>query len=76
MTVGADHVVKLPSELPEGPAEVIVIPNAGRAVPGSASAARRAAMGRYHGQRFFIADNFDAPLPSDIAEQFESEPGR
>jgi hypothetical protein len=76
VTVGADHVVKLPSDVPEGPAEVIVIPHAGRPAPGSVSAARRAAMGRYQGQRFFIADDFDAPIPSDVLEQFEGEPGR
>jgi hypothetical protein len=76
VTVGADHVVKLPSDVPEGPAEVIVIPSAARATHESATAARRAAMGRYHGQHFVIADDFDAPLPSDVVEQFEGEPGR
>lgn len=32
VTVGKDHVVKLPSDFPEGPAEVIII-TAGKSAP-------------------------------------------
>ena len=57
--VGADHLVRLPSDIPEGPVELIVIRAAG-ADPGEA---RRAAFGRFDAAGITVPDDFDAPLP-------------
>lgn len=75
VNVGADHIVKLPSDVPEGPAEVIVIPTVGKVPSGTVAQARRAAMGRYQGQSFHIAPDFDAPLPSDVLDLFDGGAG-
>jgi hypothetical protein len=75
VNIGADHIVKLPSDVPEGPAEMIVIPRAA-SVPQEQAAARLAAMGRYQGEAFFIADDFDAPLPTELLSLFEGDKSR
>ena len=65
--VPKDHLVRLPSEIPEGPAELIVIPGAGS----PAGAARRAAFGRYDASSIQVPDDFDAPLSDDVLARFE-----
>jgi len=69
--IPADHRVHLrvPAELPEGPAEVIVLvtPKQNAAPPD-----RRAALGMDRGT-VQIADDFDAPLPDDLQRAFEGE---
>jgi len=61
--------VKLPLELPTGPAEVIVLVTpAKKAVVTD----RRAALGMDRG-KVRIAEDFDAPLPDDIQRAFEGE---
>lgn len=67
--VSADHLVRLPSEIPEGPVELIVIPQAN-----PTAEARRAAFGRYDGSGFTVPDDFDAPLPDDVLALFEGGP--
>lgn len=67
--VSTDHLVRLPSEIPEGPAELIVIPQA----PATRQA-RRAAFGRYDDSGFAVPDDFDAPLPDDALALFEGGP--
>lgn len=67
--VSADHLVRLPSEIPEGPVELIVIPQ-----PNPTAEARRAAFGRYDGSGFTVPDDFDAPLPDDVLALFEGGP--
>ncbi|HEX7479478.1 MAG TPA: hypothetical protein VF331_16865 [Polyangiales bacterium] len=61
--------MKLPSEFPEGPAEVIVI----AALPTTldARSARRAAIGRYEGKGIHLAEDFNAPLPDEVLDGFE-----
>jgi hypothetical protein len=71
--VGKDHLVRLPSEFPEGPAEIIAI--ADPSTTRELSDARRAAIGRYEGESFYMADDFDAPLPADILDAFEGANG-
>jgi hypothetical protein len=71
IVIPADHRVDLqiPADLPEGPAEVIVL------VPAPskrASRDRRAALGMDRG-KVHIADDFDAPLPDDIQRAFEGD---
>jgi hypothetical protein len=57
--------LRLPEDLPEGPAEVIVLVTA-------AQIDRRAALGMDRG-KVHIADDFDAPLPEDCQRGFEGE---
>ena len=62
--VTRDRMIRLPSEIPEGPAELIVIPSA-------EPAARGAAFGRYDASGVSVPDDFDAPLPDDVLALFE-----
>jgi hypothetical protein len=55
--VSADRVVRLPLEIPEGPAELIVIPRAA-----ASAEARRAAFGRFDHSGFVVPGDFHAPL--------------
>lgn len=73
VNVGKDHVVKLPSEFPEGPAEVIVI--AANSPFGTTAPLRGQGMDaeRYARGELFVADDFDAPLPPEIQRYFEGE---
>jgi hypothetical protein len=71
IVIPADHRIDLrvPAELPEGPAEVIVlIASKQRA----ALADRRAALGMDRG-KVQIADDFDDPLPEDLQRAFDGE---
>jgi len=67
--VSADHLVRLPSDIPEGPTELIVIPS----LKASADA-RRLAFGRYDAAGFVVPADFDAPLPDDVLASFDGEP--
>ena len=69
--VGADHLVRLPDEVPPGEAEVIVfIPASARADRAERVAARKRLLGRLHGMAT-VAEDFDAPLPDHILAEFE-----
>ena len=73
VTIGADHTVRLPDEVPVGEVELIVLfPTAAPAEDDRASRAeaRRQMFGRLRGQ-VTIADDFDAPLPEEILRDFE-----
>jgi hypothetical protein len=61
--------LRLPPELPEGPAEVIVLISS-RQKP--ATPDRRAALGMDRG-KVKIADDFDAPLPEDLQRAFDGD---
>ncbi|WP_437305169.1 type II toxin-antitoxin system Phd/YefM family antitoxin [Sorangium sp. So ce388] len=70
IVIPADHRIelKLPDELPPGPAEVIVeVVVKARKVPN-----RRDAIGKDVGNGW-IAEDFDAPLPDEIQRAFEGE---
>lgn len=75
VVVGKDHVVKLPSDFPEGPAEIVAL------VPGhergdssdDIGSARRAALGRFRNLGFKLPDDFDAPLPPEVQGYFDGE---
>ncbi len=71
IVIPADHRVDLrvPDDLPEGPAEVIVLVTPKQA---AAPPDRRAALGMDRG-KVHIADDFDAPLPEDVQRAFEGE---
>lgn len=60
--------LRLPEEMPPGPAEVIVLvpPNAPAGVD------RRAALGMDRG-KVRIAEDFDGPLPAEIQRAFEGD---
>lgn len=71
IVIPADHRVDLqvPADLPEGPAEVIIlITSKQKAAPPD----RRAALGMDRG-KVQIADDFDAPLPEDLQRAFDGE---
>ena len=71
VTIGADHTVRLPDEIPAGEAEVIVLfPTASDADRAARAEARRKLFGALRGQ-ITIADDFDAPLPEEILRDFE-----
>jgi hypothetical protein len=69
VTIGDDHMVHLPDEVPTGEAEIIVLipADVGRAAKAEA---RRLMFGRLRGQAT-IADDFDAPLSEEILSDFE-----
>ncbi len=69
--VGEDHVVHLPSEIPTGEAEVIVLFPSRQAQPSRVDV-RKGMFGRLAGKAT-IADDFDAPLPEEVLREFESE---
>ena len=67
-TVGSDHTIRLPAEVPEGPVEIIVLVEAAddderRLADGAARRLR--AMGSAAG-RFTVPQDFDEPLPPDL----------
>ena len=64
IVIPADHRVELqlPEDLPEGPAEVIVLISPKQKAP---QADRRAALGMDRG-KVLIAADFDAPLPEEL----------
>lgn len=67
--VGDDHLVHLPDEIPTGEAEIIVLfPS--RAVHAQRAEARKRMFGRLAGQAT-IAEDFDAPLPEELLNDFE-----
>lgn len=73
VNIGKDRVVRLPSEFPEGPAEVIVIAigrPAAALVPGRGQGmdADRFARGEIR-----VADDFDAPLPPETQCYFDGD---
>ncbi|MGK4001442.1 hypothetical protein WMF31_02370 [Sorangium sp. So ce1036] len=70
IVIPADRRVQLqlPADLPEGPAEVIVLVTSQKAAPID----RRAALGMDRG-KVQIADDFDAPLPEDMQRAFDGE---
>jgi hypothetical protein len=73
VTIGADHTVRLPDEIPAGEAEIIVLfPSAEAAEVDHARRveARKRMFGRLRGQAT-IAEDFDAPLPEEILREFE-----
>lgn len=71
IVIPADHRVDLrvPADLPVGPAEVIVLITSNQK---SAPSDRRAALGMDRG-KVQIADDFDAPLPEELQRAFEGE---
>lgn len=62
--------LRLPTDLPEGPAELIVLINPEQK---AAPLDRRAALGLDRG-KVQIADDFDAPLPEELRRAFDGEP--
>jgi hypothetical protein len=69
VTIGDDHTIRLPDEVPTGEAEIIVVMPADAARARKAEARRRM-FGRLRGKAT-LADDFDAPLPDDILRDFE-----
>ncbi|KYF50312.1 hypothetical protein BE08_25940 [Sorangium cellulosum] len=71
IVIPADRRVELqvPADLPEGPAEVIVLITAPQK---AAPRDKRAALGMDRGTAQ-IADDFDAPLPEDLQRAFDGE---
>ncbi|WP_437764093.1 hypothetical protein WMF27_37415 [Sorangium sp. So ce281] len=71
IVIPADRRVELlvPADLPEGPAEVIVLITAPQK---AAPRDKRAALGMDRGT-VQIADDFDAPLPEDLQRAFDGE---
>lgn len=71
IVIPADRRVdlRLPPDLPEGPAEVIVLISSRQK---AATPDRRAALGMDRG-KVRIADDFDAPLPEDLQRAFDGE---
>jgi hypothetical protein len=71
IVIPADHRVdlRLPADLPEGPAEVIVLVSRQETAE---PLDRRAALGIDRG-KVQIADDFDAPLPEELQRAFEGE---
>lgn len=70
-TVPADHFVKVPEEIPEGPVEITVVVDMEPAGDGMADR-RRAAMGAL-AARFVVPDDFNEPLPPEIQRYFDGE---
>jgi hypothetical protein len=71
IVIPADRRVELqvPADLPEGPAEVIVLITAPQK---AAPRDKRAALGMDRGT-VQIADDFDAPLPENLQRAFNGE---
>ncbi|WP_437284318.1 hypothetical protein [Sorangium sp. So ce406] len=71
IVIPADRRVELqvPADLPEGPAEVIVLITSSQA---AAPRDKRAALGMDRG-KVQISDDFDAPLPEDLQRAFDGE---
>jgi hypothetical protein len=76
VTVGEDHTVRLPDDVPAGEAEVIVLfPQHAAADRARRAEARQRMFGRLQGQATIAAD-VDAPLPEEILADFEGGPAR
>ncbi|MGK3967754.1 hypothetical protein WMF38_26715 [Sorangium sp. So ce118] len=71
IVIPADRRVELQvlADLPEGPAEVIVLITSLQA---AAPLDKRAALGMDRG-KVQISDDFDAPLPEDLQRAFDGE---
>lgn len=69
-----DRTVRLPEDLPEGDAEVIVLYESRAPAEERArkAALRKAALGADAG-RLTMSDDFDAPLPPDVQRFFEGD---
>jgi hypothetical protein len=66
VTIGPDHTVRLPDEIPTGEAELIVLfPAVAESDRTRRIEERRRMFGRLQGQAT-IADDFDAPLVHDF----------
>jgi hypothetical protein len=65
--------LKLPDDLPPGPAEVIVLVTPSRARDQAGEEQERRALGMDAGKGW-VAEDFDAPLPDEIQRAFEGEP--
>lgn len=76
VVIGADHTVRLPDEIPSGEADIIVLFRVADATMDRARRveARRQMFGRLRGQAT-ITDDFDAPLPEEILQDFEGRDG-
>lgn len=74
VTIGPDHTVRLPAEIPPGEADVIVLFPAAPSDPAARAEARRRMFGRLQGQAT-IAEDFDAPLPEEVLRDFEGRDG-
>lgn len=73
VTIGEDHTIRLPDEVPAGEAEVIVLFPAGSGAEDDRAAraeARQRLFGSLRG-RATLSDDFDAPLPEDVLRDFE-----
>jgi hypothetical protein len=69
VTVGDDHIVHLPEEIPTGEAEIIVFLPA-QAPRAQRAEARKRMFGRLAGKAT-ITDDFDAALPDEVLNDFE-----
>lgn len=70
--VRSDHTIRLPSEVPEGPVEIVVLVESQDENRQQAERAekRKRAMGSATGT-FTVPDDFDDALPPEILRQFE-----
>ncbi len=64
--IGGDRTIRLPNDVPEGPADVTVVMQ--QATGGRRP--RRELMGIDAG-KFVVPDDIDAPLPADLRAHFE-----
>lgn len=71
VNIVGDRTIRLPEDVPEGPAEIIVFIQEPEAARERAQRAelRRRAIGTAAGH-FAVPDDFDDPLPREILEQF------
>jgi hypothetical protein len=66
VTITKEHVIKVPPEVPEGLAEVVVtLPEASPAASGRRPVGIDAASG------ITVPEDFDSPLPEDLQRLFE-----
>lgn len=73
VNVGRDHLVRLPSEFPEGPATVTVIAVSQADTTPVSLRGQGLDAERYARGEIVIADDFDAPLPTDVQREFEGD---
>ena len=71
--VGSDRIVRLPSEFPEGPAEITAIVTGLSTAPAAPGRGQGMDAERFARSEFFIADDFDAPLPEEIQRYFDGD---
>lgn len=65
VTITKDHTIKLPAEVPEGRAEVLVTVEPSREADGRRPVGIDATSG------ISVPDDFDAPLPEELQRLFE-----